>query len=70
MTEHEEEWKARARDLHGQVFQDLLSFDFRLEEAEGKNISDACIIPVNSAADSGVLRPPNRTHIIGKVIAP
>jgi signal transduction histidine kinase len=36
MTEREEERKALARDLHDQVIQDLLSFNYRLEEVESK----------------------------------
>lgn len=34
MTEREEERKALARELHDQVIQDLLSFNYRLEELE------------------------------------
>ncbi len=34
LTESEEERKALARELHDQVIQDLLSFNYRLEEAE------------------------------------
>jgi signal transduction histidine kinase len=34
MTEREEERKALARDLHDLVIQDLLSFNYRLEEAQ------------------------------------
>jgi signal transduction histidine kinase len=34
MTEREEERKALARELHDQVMQDLLSFNYRLEETE------------------------------------
>jgi signal transduction histidine kinase len=34
LTEREEERKALARELHDQVIQDLLSFNYRLEEAE------------------------------------
>jgi signal transduction histidine kinase len=41
MTEREEERKALARDLHDQVIQDLLSFNYRLEEAEGNKIPSA-----------------------------
>lgn len=35
LTESEEERKALARDLHDLVIQDLLSFNYRLEETEG-----------------------------------
>jgi len=35
MTERERERKALARELHDQVIQDLLSFNYRLEELEG-----------------------------------
>ena len=35
-TEREEERKALARELHDQVIQDLLSFNYRLEETETK----------------------------------
>jgi signal transduction histidine kinase len=35
LTEREGERKALARELHDQVIQDLLSFNYRLEEAEG-----------------------------------
>jgi signal transduction histidine kinase len=35
-TEREDERKALARELHDQVIQDLLSFNYRLEEAESK----------------------------------
>jgi signal transduction histidine kinase len=38
-TEREEERKALARELHDQVIQDLLSFNYRLEEAETKAVS-------------------------------
>lgn len=41
MTEREEERKALAREIHDQVIQDLLSFNYRLEEAEGNEIPDA-----------------------------
>ncbi len=40
MTEREEERKALARDLHDQVIQDLLSFNYRLEEVEDYDIPD------------------------------
>jgi signal transduction histidine kinase len=40
MTEREEERKALARDLHDQVIQDLLSFNYRLEEVEDNEIPD------------------------------
>ena len=36
LTEREEERKHIARELHDQVIQDLLSFNYRLEEAEGQ----------------------------------
>lgn len=36
MTEREAERKALARDLHDQVIQDLLSYNYQLEEAEGE----------------------------------
>ena len=39
MTEREAERKALARDLHDQVIQDLLSYNYQLEDAEG-NIAD------------------------------
>jgi len=39
LTESEEERKAIARELHDQVIQDLLSFNYRLEEAESNEIS-------------------------------
>lgn len=35
MTEREAERKALARDLHDQVIQDLLSYNYQLEDAEG-----------------------------------
>jgi signal transduction histidine kinase len=35
MTEREEERKSLARELHDQVIQELLSFNYRLEELEG-----------------------------------
>jgi signal transduction histidine kinase len=35
ITEREDERKALARELHDQVIQDLLSFNYRLEEIEG-----------------------------------
>jgi signal transduction histidine kinase len=38
-TEREDERKALARELHDQVIQDLLSFNYRLEEAESKTES-------------------------------
>jgi signal transduction histidine kinase len=40
MTESEEERKSLARDLHDQVIQDLLSFNYRLEEAEDDLTAD------------------------------
>jgi len=40
MTESEEERKALARELHDQVIQDLLSFNYRLEEAEDNLLPD------------------------------
>lgn len=40
MTEREEERKALARDLHDQVIQDLLSFNYRLEEVEDSDLPD------------------------------
>jgi signal transduction histidine kinase len=39
-TEREEERKALARELHDQVIQDLLSFNYRLEEAGAKMESE------------------------------
>ncbi len=36
MTEREAERKALARDLHDQVIQDLLSYNYQLEDAEGE----------------------------------
>jgi signal transduction histidine kinase len=40
-TEREEDRKALSRELHDQVIQDLLSFNYRLEEAGAKSGSDA-----------------------------
>jgi signal transduction histidine kinase len=40
LTEGEEERKALARELHDQVIQDLLSFNYRLEELEGAGASE------------------------------
>ncbi len=48
MTEREEERKALARELHDQVMQDLLSFNYRLEELEGAIDSEALGPEVNS----------------------
>lgn len=39
MTESEEERKALARELHDQVIQDLLSFNYRLEDTESSELS-------------------------------
>jgi signal transduction histidine kinase len=39
LTEREEERKAMSRELHDQVIQDLLSFNYRLEEVEGNEIA-------------------------------
>jgi len=39
MTEREEERKALARELHDQVIQDLLSFNYQLEETESGSVS-------------------------------
>jgi len=41
MTEREAERKALARELHDQVIQDLLSFNYRLEELEGAEGGEA-----------------------------
>jgi signal transduction histidine kinase len=41
MTEREEERKALARELHDQVIQELLSFNYRLEELEDTRAIDA-----------------------------
>lgn len=41
MTEREAERKALARELHDQVIQDLLSFNYRLEELESADSGDA-----------------------------
>ncbi|MBL8056053.1 MAG: ATP-binding cassette domain-containing protein [Anaerolineales bacterium] len=41
MTEREAERKALARELHDSVIQDLLSFNYRLEELEGHAAGDA-----------------------------
>jgi signal transduction histidine kinase len=41
MTERETERKALARELHDQVIQDLLSFNYQLEEAETEIIDEA-----------------------------
>ncbi len=38
MTEREEERKALARELHDSVIQDLLSFNYRLEDLEGHTV--------------------------------
>jgi signal transduction histidine kinase/ABC-type branched-subunit amino acid transport system ATPase component len=40
ITEREDERKALARELHDQVIQDLLSFNYRLEEIEDTNEPD------------------------------
>jgi signal transduction histidine kinase len=39
ITEREDERKALARELHDQVIQDLLSFNYRLEEIEGGDVT-------------------------------
>jgi signal transduction histidine kinase len=41
MTEREAERKALARDLHDQVIQDLLSYNYQLEDAEGEASDEA-----------------------------
>jgi signal transduction histidine kinase len=41
MTEREQERKYLARELHDQAVQDLLSFNYRLEEAESNSTTDA-----------------------------
>lgn len=41
MTEREAERKALARELHDQVIQDLLSYNYQLEEAEGELTDEA-----------------------------
>jgi signal transduction histidine kinase len=40
MTEREAERKALARELHDQVIQDLLSFNYQLEESETETLDD------------------------------
>jgi len=40
LTESEQERKALARELHDQVIQDLLSFNYRLEEVEEENATE------------------------------
>lgn len=40
ITEREDERKALAREIHDQVIQDLLSFNYRLEEIENSETSD------------------------------
>lgn len=40
ITEREDERKALAREIHDQVIQDLLSFNYRLEEIENTETSD------------------------------
>jgi signal transduction histidine kinase len=41
MTEREAERKSLARDLHDQVIQDLLSYNYQLEDAEGEITDEA-----------------------------
>ncbi len=41
MTEREEERKSLARELHDQVIQELLSFNYRLEELEDNQLIDS-----------------------------
>ena len=48
MTEREEERKALARELHDLVIQDLLSINYRLEETEDDDISDAHRVELNA----------------------
>jgi len=48
LTEHEGERKALARDLHDQVIQDLLSFNYRLEEVESKETPETLQVELAS----------------------
>ena len=41
MTEREAERKALARDLHDQIMQDLLSYNYRVEEIETESVDEA-----------------------------
>ena len=41
ITEREDERKALAREIHDQVIQDLLSFNYRLEEIENSEVTDS-----------------------------
>lgn len=51
ITEREDERKALARELHDQVIQDLLSFNYRLEEIESADDLDALQKDVASIRD-------------------
>ncbi len=52
MTEREEERKALARDLHDLVIQDLLSFNYRLEEAQNSKTPDVLQEELSSIQES------------------
>jgi signal transduction histidine kinase len=52
MTEREEERKALARDLHDLVIQDLLSFNYRLEEAQSGKAPDVLQEELTSIRES------------------
>lgn len=51
ITEREEERKVLAREIHDQVIQDLLSFNYRLEEIEGNTATPSMQSEVESVRD-------------------